>query len=92
MDLIDRLRDNLVFEDSETAQQECVGMLCVPFKNEDAESVKELWEAMRVLAIKYEIARKGLEDIVKHQKIAVKGHLLSTCSIIANQSLENSKL
>jgi hypothetical protein len=47
--VIERLKTNLIFEHSEENQNDAVGMLCIPFKNEDGAGAEELFQAIQKL-------------------------------------------
>lgn len=44
-----RLKTNLIFEHSEDNQKEAVGMICIPFKNENEAGAQELFLAIQKL-------------------------------------------
>ena len=91
--VIDRLRNNLIFEDSLEAKEKAVGMLCIPFKDEDQTGVQELFDALKVLTERYEAARAGLAEIIAHQqRVAGTENVIGVCTSIAKRALENSEL
>lgn len=49
MNLTERLKANLIFVDSPEAKKEAVGVMCIPFKNEDAAGAEELFQAIKNL-------------------------------------------
>jgi len=44
-----RLKTNLIWEHSEEAQAEAIGMLCIPFRNESKEGADELFQELKRL-------------------------------------------
>jgi hypothetical protein len=49
MSITERLKTNLIFEDSPEAKEQAVGMLCIPFKGEDQAGAQELFDALKAL-------------------------------------------
>lgn len=91
--VIERLKNNLLFEDTPEAKKLAKGMLCIPFKEEDQAGAQELFEALKSLTAKYEAAREGLTAIIQHQQeIAGTPNVNSVCSSIAKKALDISQL